>query len=152
MMKVDFTPLGSIGTPKCPIKNAIRVVKFNQTTPSSPIILSCPAALSLSNWIDEAGVSSFSHMGTLNCRKVRGANIQSEHSYGTAIDIAGINGISIKGNWGRDNPQGRVLSKAADIACHHFSNVITPETNSLHHDHLHFDIGFGAMCGDSRFW
>ena len=42
---------------------------------------------------------------------------------------------------------GKKLKKVAESACEHFSNVLTPDTNSLHKNHFHFDNGFGNRCG-----
>ena len=86
-------------------------------------------------------------MGTINCRKMRGRGFQSEHSYGTAIDISVIDGASVKKDWGKASAKGKRLSEVALSACKHFSNALTPETNRLHHDHFHFDNGYGGECG-----
>ena len=60
----------------------------------------------------------------------------SQHSYGNAIDISSIDGVSIKDSW----------QEAAKVACKHFTNVLTPASNAAHHDHLHLDNGMGFPC------
>ena len=60
----------------------------------------------------------------------------SQHSYGNAIDIAAIDGIPISTNW----------RASAKKACWYFNNVLTPETDRAHHDHLHLDNGLGFPC------
>ena len=40
-----FKPLGNQGTDTCPVKNAVRISKFKDTTLSSSVILSCPTAV-----------------------------------------------------------------------------------------------------------
>ena len=149
--EVKFTLIGDAGSASCPIKNAVRVSGFKNTKPSSPFVLSCPTVVTLDNWLDENNIKSFTHMGTINCRKMRGRGFQSEHSYGTAIDISAVDEASIKNDWGKTSIEGKRLSEVALSACKHFSNALTPETNRLHHDHFHFDNGFGGRCGAKRF-
>ena len=148
---VKFTLIGDAGTASCPIKNAVRVSGFKNTQPSSPFLLSCPTVVTLDNWLAENNIKSFTHMGTINCRKMRGRGFQSEHSYGTAIDISVVDGASVERDWGKESAKGNRLSEVASSACKHFSNTLTPETNRLHHNHFHFDNGFGGRCGVKRF-
>jgi hypothetical protein len=70
----------------------------------------------------------------------------SEHSFGTAIDIASINGSSVKRHWDEQSDRGDYIRRAARLACDYFSNSITPDHNALHHDHLHLDMGYGTSC------
>lgn len=144
---LEFQLIGDTGSDTCPIKNAVKVSSFKNTKPSSPFVLSCPTVVTLNNWLDENSIKSFTHMGTINCRKMRGRGFQSEHSYGTAIDISVVDGASVERDWGKDSAKGRKLSQVASSACRHFSNALTPETNRLHHNHFHFDNGFGERCG-----
>lgn len=144
---VKFNLIGDAGSDSCPIKNAVRVRGFKNTQPSRPFLLSCPTVVTLDDWLAENNIKSFTHMGTINCRKMRGRGFQSEHSYGTAIDISVVDEASIKNDWGKTSIEGKRLSEVALSACKHFSNALTPETNRLHHDHFHFDNGFGGRCG-----
>ena len=148
---VKFTLIGDAGSASCPIKNAVRVSGFKNTQPSRPFLLSCPTVVTLDDWLAENNIKSFTHMGTINCRKMRGRGFQSEHSYGTAIDISVVDGASVKEDWGQENAKGERLYNVASSACRHFSNALNPETNRLHHDHFHFDNGFGGRCGAKRF-
>ena len=143
---VKYTKLGDIGTDECPRLNAVRVTSFQNTAISSPFTLSCPTASVVASWLDDIKASSIKHMGTLNCRKRRGRSIYSEHSFGTAIDISHIDGASVKDDWGQNNKNGKILQKATASACKHFSNVLTPDSNRLHHDHYHLDTGLGLGC------
>ena len=144
---VKFTPLGDTGSANCPIKTAVRITTFKNTLPSSAFVLSCSTALNLDDWLAENRIKKFAHMGTISCRKMRGKGLQSEHSYGTAIDISTVDGASVQEDWGKDSSKGKKLKKVAESACEHFSNVLTPDTNSLHKNHFHFDNGFGNRCG-----
>ena len=147
---VKFRTLGNQGSDICPVMNAVRVEGFENIVASSPFILSCPTALKLTNWLQDAQVKSFSHMGTVNCRKMRGSGFLSEHSFGTAIDISKVDGADIKADWGSNTLKGQRLAKTAAIACKHFSNVLTPETDRAHHDHFHLDTGLGVGCVSSQ--
>ena len=70
----------------------------------------------------------------------------SEHSFGMAIDVSAINGAVVSKHWKDKGSKGKKLRDAASAACKHFSNVLTPETNRLHHNHFHLDSGFGFQC------
>ena len=143
---VKFTLIGDAGSASCPIKNAVRVSGFKNTQPSSPFLLSCPTVVTLDEWLAENNIKSFTHLGTINCRKMRGGGFQSEHSYGTAIDISVVDGASVEGDWGKASANGKRLSEVALSACRHFSNALTPATNRLHYNHFHFDNGYGGRC------
>ena len=143
---VKFRRLGDQGSESCPVLNAVLVEEFPDTINSLPFILSCPAALSLTSWLNDEKIKSFSHMGTLNCRKMRGGSFLSEHSFGNAIDISRIDGILIRDYWNTKTMKATRLHEVAANACGHFSNVLTPDTNRAHHDHIHLDIGLGIGC------
>lgn len=147
---VQYAALGDIGTNECPILNAVRVTGFHKTQVSSPFTLSCPTASAVASWLDDIKVSSIQHMGTLNCRQQRGINFNSEHSYGTAIDISHLDSASVKDDWGKNNKNGRFLQTAAAAACNYFNNVLTPASNRLHHDHYHLDTGLGFGCNFNK--
>ena len=93
---VKFRALGNQGSNTCPVMNAVRVEGFDSIAVSSPFILSCPTALKLTNWLQDAQVKSFSHMGAVNCRRMRSSGFLSEHSFGNAIDISKVDGAVIK--------------------------------------------------------
>ena len=141
-----FKSLGNQGTDACPVKNAVRISKFKDTTLSSSVILSCPTALDTANWLEEIEASHVTHMGTLNCRERRGSGLMSEHSFGTAIDVSAIDGAVVSKHWKDKGIKGEKLREAASAACKYFSNVLTPETNRLHHNHFHLDSGVGFQC------
>jgi hypothetical protein len=141
---IEFVSLGDVRDKNCLIKNAIRIKTLPNTKLSSPLTLNCRTASKLINWLDEIEAKRIDHMGTYNCRKMRGSPIMSEHSFGTAIDIARINEASIKKHWDNGGVEGNYLHRAAKSAYIHFSNVITPDDNALHHDHFHLDHGYSA--------
>jgi len=148
---VKYKSLGDdVSNKECPIYNQVKITSFKNSYPSNKIILTCSSAIKLSNWLEETKIKSFSHMGTLNCRKRRLSGIQSEHSYGIAIDISKIDEAVIKRDWGKNTSSGLKLANAAEVACKHFSNILTPDSNKLHHDHFHLDNGLGIGCGTEK--
>ena len=70
----------------------------------------------------------------------------SEHSYGIAIDITAIEDAEVSKHWKDTGHRGKLLRGAAKEACRFFSNVLTPDTNRLHHGHFHLDDGVGFSC------
>ena len=113
---------------------------------SSGITLNCKTALDFARWAKEIEATRIVYMGSYNCRKMRSLNIMSEHSFGTAIDIASIDGASVKLDWNKKSNKGSTIREAAAIGCKHFFNVVTPDDNALHHDHLHLDNGYRSTC------
>ena len=143
---VKFSRLGNMSENQCLVKDAVRIEAFSHTKLSGPVILNCRTALATQNWFEKIKAKSVTHFGTYNCRTMRGSGVMSEHSFGTAIDIASINGSSVKRDWDEKSERGAYIRKAAKVACDYFTNSITPDHNALHHDHLHLDIGYGTSC------
>ena len=145
-LEVEFTALGDQGTEACPVLNSVKFSKIGDTSFSSPVIMSCPAAVKLAYWAKSIEVKKISHIGTLNCRSRRGSRLMSEHSYGIAIDITAIEDAEVSKHWRDTGHRGKLLRRVAKEACSFFSNVLTPDTNRLHHGHFHFDDGMGFSC------
>ena len=143
---VRYDHLGDMKEGICLIKDAVRIEAFPNTKLSGPIVLNCKAALATQKWLEEVKAHNVTHFGTYNCRTMRGSGVMSEHSFGTAIDIAAINGSSGQRHWEEESERGAYIRKTAKLACNYFSNSITPDHNALHHDHLHLDMGYGTSC------
>ena len=131
-----FDALAGFEGPKCNIKQPVKLYSTPTTKLETPVTLSCKFARSFGAWASDIHASKITHMGGYNCRKIAGSNFMSQHSYGNAIDISSIDGVSIKDSW----------QEAAKVACKHFTNVLTPASNAAHHDHLHLDNGMGLPC------
>ena len=145
--KVSYSSLGNLQDKKpCGIENAVRIEGFYTTALSGPLTLSCKTAISLANWFEDIGAKQVTHMGSYNCRKIRGSSIMSQHSFGAAVDIASINSASLKFHWQDKGEKGKYLRSAATAACDYFSNVLTPDYNAAHHDHFHLDHGLRLTC------
>ena len=145
-LNVQFRPLVTIEDDKCRIENPVRISRFQETTLSSPILLSCQTALDLAVLFKEAEAHHVVHLGTYNCRSMRRSTFVSEHGFGTAIDIAKINQASISQDWGQNTAKGIFLNRFSRSACTSFNNVLTPDSDSNHYDHLHLDQGPGLGC------
>ena len=120
----------------CTVNNPVKLIATPTTKLQSPAVLSCSFAKAVGDWTADVGAATITHVGGYNCRKIAGSNFMSEHSYGRAIDITKIDGVPIKTDWKR----------AAHLACSHFNNILTPNTNAAHADHLHLDNGLGFGC------
>ena len=143
---IKYTLLDDIQEDQCLVKDPVRITKFSNTTISAPVVLNCKTALKTDDWLNDIEAKHIDHFGTYNCRSMRGSNVASEHSFGTAIDIAAIDGASVQRDWEKETTKGASIRSAADVACEYFSNVITPDHNALHYDHLHLDMGYGTSC------
>ena len=92
---MKFVELQKFGKPKCIVKEPVRIENCPKTKPSGPVIFNCLTALNLANWLEKIGDNEVQHFGSYNCRANRGSSIMSQHSYGSAIDIATIYGASV---------------------------------------------------------
>ena len=142
----NFKSLGSFKKGQCRVNNAVRVKSYNNTKLSGDVTLSCPTALKVGKYLNEIKAKTITHMGSYNCRTIARSKIYSEHSYGTALDISDIDGANVKIDWNKNTEKGQILKKAYKVACNYFNNILTPDSDQAHHDHFHFDNGFGLKC------
>lgn len=89
-------------------------------------------------------VREIEHLGSYNCRNIRGGSSPSEHASGNAIDISAFvlgdgRRVSLIDHW--DAPDGRsaFLRAVRDGSCAYFSTVLSPDYNKAHADHFHLD-------------
>lgn len=127
--------------------------------------MSCPLAKTFTAWIRNGAmpaarvylgheVAKVESFGTYSCRNVNGASTGrlSEHAFANAVDVAAFvlddgRRIAIKTDWRSPDPQVRAFLEAVHTsACRRFKTVLSPDYNSLHHDHLHLDMGRGPFC------
>ena len=142
----DFKTLGTFTKGQCRVVNAVRINSYIGTMLSGRLTLSCPTAVNVGKYLNEIKAKNITHMGSYNCRTIARSKLYSEHSYGTAIDIAEINGAILLKDWNKKTEKGQILNNAYKVACKYFSNVLTPDTNRAHKNHFHFDNGFGLGC------
>ena len=150
LKNIKFQSLGEVGPKNCTIKDAVKIENFPKTKLSRPINLNCKTSLSLANWLEEIEATEIEHFGSYNCRKIQGTNIMSEHSFGSAVDIASINGIYLRIDWKKNDDTGKYLRQAGKEACRYFANVLSPDYNAAHYDHFHLDNGYQRVCPSSQ--
>lgn len=156
---VQFTRLAPrAATSACGIDYGVRVSKIGNVRLVPVAAMTCIEAASLANWLKEVNantspdtpLTSLSHVGTYNCRPMRGQIMLSEHAYGNAIDIKAFgfaNGQTIPVTaYDSAGASGTFLQAAAEAACDHFNAVITPRSGGLHADHFHLDRGVIPTC------
>lgn len=92
-------------------------------------------------------------VGTYECRNINSAKDggRSEHATANAIDIEAFETadgrrITILQDWGKPSDAGRFLLAARDAACGVFGEVLSPQYNSLHANHFHFDEAAWQIC------
>ena len=108
-----------------------------------------PLTHMLSMLHERAGVTSVLTYGVYDRRKERGSTRWSQHAYASAIDIGGLNSdhiaytVRVLDHW--RSPRWRTLWALVERACRlasagHDYLYLTPDTNRLHADHLHWGI------------
>ncbi len=151
----------------CAIIDAVKLLDFG--TPTANLgAMSCDLAANFAAWARYAvrpaarlylgsEVVRIDTFGTYACRDVRGsggtiAGRLSEHAHANAVDVAAFvladgRRISVADNWRDDGPSAQFLHAIHDSACRRFRTVLSPDYNTAHRDHLHFDMGGkGTYC------
>ncbi|MBL0924834.1 MAG: extensin family protein [Sphingomonadaceae bacterium] len=155
---VDYERLPSVGTGICRAKQRTQVRGW---PPAPAAILpagvapSCAVGAGLLLWQRDVvqpmarlhlgrSVRTIEHLGSYNCRNIRGGSRPSEHSTGNAIDISAFvlsdgRRVTPLEHW--DVPDGRsaFLRAVRDGGCDYFSTVLSPDYNDAHKDHFHLD-------------
>jgi len=90
------------------------------------------------------------HFGAYNCRSTA-AGRESEHAHGLAMDIAGFEltdgtMVSVKQEWTKRGKARDFLHAIATQACGYFNEVLDPDTDRDHVDHIHLDLGRYRYC------
>ncbi|WP_336986602.1 extensin family protein [Altererythrobacter aquiaggeris] len=101
-------------------------------------------------------LSKVEHFGAYSCRRLygRGTGGWSEHATGNALDIAAFvladgRRIALIDAWGGEGAEAKFLRAVRDDACAIFGTVLSPDYNSAHRDHFHFDQarrGYRGVC------
>ena len=161
---VAFEPaqISETSDPRCHVPGPVRVSQIEAPL-SRPVVMSCLLADRFALFehsalqklaMQDLGhyVVRIDHLGAYSCRASTGHRDQlSEHAYGLAIDISGFqlsDGtiVNVERDWSRPGPQGAFLHELARAACGYFSVVLTPDSNTDHFNHMHFDIGPDRLC------
>ena len=127
--------------------------------------MTCPLARQYARWVREAVQPNAGRMlgsrvmrvetfGTYSCRPVNnqaGARL-SEHGLSNAVDIAAFvladgRRVTVVDGWnGTDERVRRFLRAVHRQGCERFSVGLGPDSDALHYNHLHFDMGRGPYC------
>ena len=155
---VVHTPLPDIGTGTCVAEQRTEIERWEFAPASiqpAGVAPSCAVGAALLLWQRDVvqpmallhlgrKVRSVEHLGSYNCRSIRGGNRPSEHSTGNAIDVSAFvlsdgRRVSLVEHW--DAPDGRsaFLQAVRNGACGYFTTVLSPDYNAAHADHFHLD-------------
>ena len=99
-----------------------------------------------------SGLRAVQNYGSYACRPMTGNRSRASlHASARALDIAAFelaNGdrIVVQNAWHGRGAEAAFLHAVARAACGHFSVVLTPETDAVHRDHIHVDIGPWKVC------
>ena len=151
-----------VGAEPCAVENPVQVtgaaVPWNQ-----PAVMSCGLADRLDRFLVEVAeplarrylatdIVRLDHLGAYSCRRVEGmAGRWSEHAAGRAIDVSGFlmksgERVIVEKDWAAPGLKRDFLRAVAKRACDYFNVVLTPDSDKLHYNHLHFDIGRWRLC------
>lgn len=148
------------GAPACRITTPVRVtaatVPWNQ-----PATADCELILAFDRFEREAmrplarayfgeDIRMIFHLGAYSCRPTRSGH-ESEHAHGAALDFAGLEladgrRILVKDSWRRRDKSSEFLHALATRACAYFNEVLSPDSDADHYDHLHLDLGPYKLC------
>ncbi|MDX8353797.1 extensin family protein [Cognatiyoonia sp. IB215182] len=163
---IQGTAIGAVPGPgACGISSAVKVRSVAGVALSQQATMDCRTAAALKTWVERGvipavgseggGVAALRVVGHYSCRT---RNHQptarlSEHSFGRAIDIAGIrlrdgSEMTLLTDWNsaEDGAQLRQMWRAA---CGPFGTVLGPESDQFHRGHFHFDTAqyrSGPFC------
>lgn len=127
--------------------------------------MTCPLARQFARWAREAvqpaadqwlrtRVVRIETFGTYSCRTVDsrpGARL-SEHGFANAVDVSGFvlgdgRRITVLEGWNGDDDRVRRFLRAVHQAgCRRFAIGLSPDSDSYHYNHMHFDMGRGPYC------
>ena len=145
------------GGPSCGYSDGVLPVSSRSIAyrPATP--MSCVTALGLVLWERQtvqqearlllgSPVLMIETLGTYNCRRIGSGSTGSlsQHASANAIDVSAFRladgrWISVLNDWAGDGPEATFLRRARNGACGSFSTVLSPDYNTAHRDHFHFD-------------
>jgi hypothetical protein len=144
----------------CAVRNPIRVAAA--TAPfSRPTVAACDFVLRFDQFEREVirplakrsfgrDLKTVVDIGAYSCRSTRTGR-ESEHARGLAMDIAGFElsdgtMISVKEEWTKRGKGRDFLHAVASQACRYFNEVLDPDSDRDHVDHIHLDLGRYKYC------
>ena len=153
--EVPFGELSPSGEGACTRTDRTQLTSFPLAPGTPPV--TCPVAAALEMWrrqtVEPAArnifgteLASITHLGAFSCRRLYGRSegAWSEHATANAIDISGFTlkdgtRISVLADWDGTEEEKQFLREVRDGACGVFATVLSPDYNTAHADHFHFD-------------
>lgn len=155
---VKYQRLPAVGTGNCLAGQRTQVTNW----PSAPASIlpvgvapSCAVGAGLLLWQRDVvqpmaqlhlgrNVREIEHLGSYNCRNIRGGSSPSEHASGNAIDISAFvlsdgRRVSLIDHWNSPDGRSAFLRAVRNGSCDYFSTVLSPDYNKAHADHFHLD-------------
>lgn len=141
------------GKGACGIEDAVKITSVSGVALASQPTIDCTTAKALNAWVREGvipavgrkggGVASLKIIASYSCRTRNnrpGAKL-SEHSFGHAVDVAGVvlkdgTTVTVLNNWGSSDG---IIKAMHRTACGPFGTVLGPNSDRYHRDHLHVD-------------
>lgn len=159
-VQYQVAPLPASTSPACLVENPVRVSAA--TIPfSRPAVAACGFVVQFDRFEREVirplakrefgrDLKTIVHFGAYSCRSTR-LGRESEHAKGLAIDVAAFelsdgSMISVKQDWTKRGPARDFLRAVAAQACQYFSEVLDPDSDLDHVDHIHMDLGPFKYC------
>ncbi|HEX3971180.1 MAG TPA: extensin family protein [Stellaceae bacterium] len=159
-VQYQVEPQSASTSKACLVQNPIRVsaatIPFNR-----PAVAACGFVLKFDEFERQVirpmakrtfghDLKEIVHFGAYNCRPTH-AGRESEHAHGLAMDIAGFvltdgTMISVKQEWTKRGKARDFLHAVATQACGYFSEVLDPDSDRDHVDHIHLDLGRWKYC------
>ena len=148
----------------CSALGAVQLIDMG--TPATNLrAMTCPLARQFARWSREAvqtaadqwlggRIVRIETFGTYACRGVNGqpgARL-SEHAFANAVDVSGFvladgRRITVEAGWnGGDERVRRFLRAVHQAGCRRFNIGLSPDADSYHYNHIHFDMGRGPYC------
>ncbi|UUX97408.1 extensin family protein [Aquabacterium sp. J223] len=128
----------------------------------SPVPLTCHSAAALALWQHRVlqpqaraafgqPVQRLEHFGSYACRDVAGTGRRSGHARARALDVAGVvladgRRITVSSHWDGPPDAAAFLRALRDGACASVDQVLSPDHNAAHRDHLHLEQGGWRAC------
>lgn len=159
-----FKPVpDQIGADGCGWRNGVMLSGTGAARLERPTLVTCPLAASLvmfdlhvlqpsTRASFGSGVSTIEHVGSYNCRAVKGddSGALSSHAQARAIDVSGFRlddgrEVTLARDW-RRAPGERFLRDTQIQACRYFGIVLGPDYNAAHAGHFHLQAGSAGWC------
>lgn len=153
---VHFEPKPDVSAPSCGFRDAVLVSRLpDGVAVAPPALMTCPVAEGLARWtLDVLTLEADRHLGaapvtlaigtSYECRNQRSGSKLSEHAFGNAVDVMGVEfhkrgAVPIAAH-AAGSPEAAFQDAVRAGACATFTTVLGPGSDAAHGDHLHLDM------------